>query len=118
MRGVYLARSAADARAKVELAYRYYERFDNVFSGPGLVDRGIIRPLPRSQSIEDLGKSLIICGRDEMVDRLGAYAELGIDEVIVSCNFGQEQSETLDMMARLSSDVMPHLTGIRQKSVA
>ncbi len=117
-RGIYLARDAADARAKLELASTYYQRFDNVYTGPGIVDNGCIRPLPRKQTIEELGRSLIICERAEMIDRLAAYAEAGIDEVIVTSNFGQEQLETLDMMARLSAEVMPHLSGIRRKSVA
>ncbi|MCR6502789.1 LLM class flavin-dependent oxidoreductase [Shinella sp. CPCC 101442] len=117
-RGIYLARDAADARAKLELASTYYQRFDNVYSGPGIVDNGCIRPLPRKQTVEELGRSLIICETNEMIDRLAAYSEAGIDEVIVTSNFGQEQSETLDMMARFSSDVMPHLSGVRQKSVA
>lgn len=117
-RGIYLARDATDARAKLELADAYYQRFDNVFTGPGIVDNGCIRPLPRQQSVEELGRSLIICEANEMIDRLAAYAEAGIDEVIVTSNFGQEQSETLDMMARFSSEVMPHLADIHQKSVA
>lgn len=117
-RGIYLARDAADARAKLELASTYYQRFDNVYTGPGIIDNGCIRPLPRKQTMEELGRSLIVCERAEMIDRLAAYAEAGIDEVIVTSNFGQEQSETLDMMARLSAEVMPHLSGIRRKSVA
>ena len=44
-----------------------------------------------------------------MVDRLSEYAELGIDEMIVTCNFGQPQHDTLDMMERMARDVMPHL---------
>lgn len=118
MRGIYLARNPADARRKLELAYSYYERFDNVFSGPGIVDNGCIRPLPRRQSVEDLGKSLIICEAAEMVDRISAYAEAGIDEVIMSSNFGQPHSETLEMMERFSVDVMPQLANGRERSAA
>lgn len=117
-RGIYLARDAADARAKLEFAYAYYQRFDNVFTGPGIVDKGCIRPLPREQSIEELGRSLIICEAAEMIDRLSAYAEAGIDEVIMTSNFGQSQADTLDMMERFSKDVMPHLTGARKRSAA
>ena len=46
-----------------------------------------------------------------MIDRLSEYRELGIDEVISSSNFGQDQAETLAMMQRFAADVMPHLTG-------
>ncbi|MBN9218322.1 MAG: LLM class flavin-dependent oxidoreductase [Mesorhizobium sp.] len=118
MRGIYLARNAADARRKLELAYSYYERFDNVFSGPGIVDNGCIRPLPRRQSIEDLGRSLIICEAAEMIDRISAYAEAGIDEVIMSSNFGQPQAETLEMMERFSNEVMPKLVDSREQTAA
>jgi len=118
MRGIYLARNAADARRKLELAYSYYERFDNVFSGPGIVDNGCIRQLPRRQSLEELGRSLIICEAAEMIDRISAYAEAGIDEVIMSSNFGQPQAETLEMMERFSVEVMPQLAGNRERSAA
>lgn len=117
-RGVFLARNAADARQKLECAYDYYSRFDNVWSGPGIVENGAIRPLPRTQPIEELGRSLLICEAGEMIDRLGAYVEAGIDEVIMTSNFGQSQSETLDMMERFSAQVMPHFAGARRKSVA
>lgn len=117
-RGIFLARNAADAHDKLTLAQDYYSRFDNVWSGPGLVDKGSIRPLPRSQSKEELGRNLLICTRDEMIDRLSAYAEAGIDEVISTSNYGQSQAETLDMMARFASEVMPHLKGLRQRAVA
>jgi alkanesulfonate monooxygenase SsuD/methylene tetrahydromethanopterin reductase-like flavin-dependent oxidoreductase (luciferase family) len=107
-RGCYAARNAADARAKLELAHAYYSRFDNVFSGPGRVSRGVIEPLPRKQSIEDLAQNLLICPPAEMVDRLAEYAEAGIDEMILSSNYGQPQAETLDMMQRMAEEVFPH----------
>lgn len=107
-RGVYLVRNEAERRRMAECAQIYYSSFDNVFGGPGLVDKGIVRPLPRAQSVDELAANLLICGRDEMIDRLGEYARLGIDEVITTSNFGQEEAMTLDMMERFSSEVMPH----------
>lgn len=114
-RGLYLARDDADARDKIARAHRYYESFDNVFGGPGIVEHGIIRPLPRKQTVEELGQNVLICGASEMIDRLSGYAELGIDEVIASSNFGQPQDETLDMMARLGAEVLPHLRAAGRK---
>jgi flavin-dependent trigonelline monooxygenase, oxygenase component len=111
-RGLYLAKDAADAREKLDRAYAYYERFDNVFGGPGLVDHGNVRPLPRKQTIDELGSNLLICERQEMIDKLSHYAELGIDDVISSSNFGQPQAETLEMMERFAAEVMPHVTGL------
>jgi alkanesulfonate monooxygenase SsuD/methylene tetrahydromethanopterin reductase-like flavin-dependent oxidoreductase (luciferase family) len=109
MRGVYAARDGRDARAKLELAERYYRRFDNVFTGPGQVERGMIEPLPRAQSIDELGENLVICPPAEMVERLSAYREAGIDELILSSCFGQSAGETVEMLERFASEVMPHL---------
>lgn len=116
-RGLYLARDDADARDKVNRAYRYYEHFDNVFGGPGIVKHGMIRPLPRKQTVEELAQNVLICGAAEMIDRLSEYAEIGIDEVIASSNFGQDQAETLDMMSRFCEEVLPHLRHVGRKAV-
>lgn len=114
-RGVYLVHSEAERQRMVETAHRYYASFDNVFGGPGIVDKGIIRPLPRTQTAEELGQNILICQKDEMIDRLAHYAELGIDEVIVTSIFGQAQEETLAMMSELSATVFPHLTHLNRK---
>jgi hypothetical protein len=43
----------ADARRKLDLAYDYYGRFQNVFTGPGIVEQGVIKALPLKQSKDD-----------------------------------------------------------------
>lgn len=106
-RGVFLVQSDKEREYIAECAYTYYKSFDNVFGGPGIVDNGIIRPLPRAQTLEELASNLLICARDEMIDRLSVYAELGIDEVITTSNFGQEQFMVLDMMEHFAEEVMP-----------
>ncbi len=113
-RGVYLVRDAAERRRMVDQAYRYYMSFDNVFGGPGLVDQGIVRPMGRTQTVEELGQNIVICERDEMIDRLAEYQSLGIDDVIVTSNFGQPQAETLAMMERFAAEVMPHFAAKQQ----
>jgi flavin-dependent trigonelline monooxygenase, oxygenase component len=113
-RGVFLVSSDAERRKIAERAYEYYKSFDNVFGGPGIVDQGIIRPLPRSQTLEELMGNLLLCGRQEMIDRLSVYAELGIDEVLTTSNFGQDEQLTLDMMSRFAEEVMPHFRTARK----
>lgn len=110
-RVAHMAHSPAERQRKIEAAYRYYSRFDNVFTGPGIVDNGMVRELPRDQTVEELGESLLICTPQEMIDKLGPYAELGIDRVILSMNFGLEASETLDAIQCFAEEVMPHFTG-------
>ncbi len=109
-RVAHVARNAAERQRKVEVAHRYYSRFDNVFTGPGIVDNGMVRELPRAQSTEDLGESLLICTPQEMIDKLGPYADLGIDRVILNLNFGLEANETLEAIQCFSEDVMPHFS--------
>lgn len=108
-RGVFLAENAAEADEILGMAHAYYDRFENVWSGPGIVNHGEIASIPRGQTKEELRQSLLICTAGELIDRLGAYAELGIDELIASCNFGQENARTIAMMERFAAEVMPHL---------
>jgi alkanesulfonate monooxygenase SsuD/methylene tetrahydromethanopterin reductase-like flavin-dependent oxidoreductase (luciferase family) len=108
-RGMFLVQNGKQRQHIAEHAYAYYKSFDNVFGGPGIVDKGMIRPLPRNQTRDDLASNILLCGRDEMIDRLSVYAELGINEVLTTSNFGQEQAMTLDMMSRFAEEVLPHL---------
>ncbi len=107
-RVAFLARDDADCRRKIELAHDYYGRFDNVFTGPGLVDAGMIRPLPREMTLAQTAENLTIATASEMIDKLGPYAEAGVDRFIMNVNFGADQAETLDSIERFAAEVMPH----------
>ncbi len=113
-RGTYLVASEKERQHIAERAYQYYKSFDNVFGGPGIVDKGVIRPLPRTQTLEELSSNLLLCGKQEMIDRLSVYAELGIDEVLTTSNFGQDEQMTLDMMSRFAEEIMPHFKARRK----
>ena len=107
-RVAHMASNSAEKQRKIEAAHRYYGRFDNVFTGPGIVENGMIKPLPCKTPIEELGESLLIGTPQEMIDKLAPYAELGIDRVILNPNFGLDANETLDAIAAFAEDVMPH----------
>jgi alkanesulfonate monooxygenase SsuD/methylene tetrahydromethanopterin reductase-like flavin-dependent oxidoreductase (luciferase family) len=111
----FVSDNVADRWKKVEQAHDYYSRFDNIYTGPGIVEGGMIKPLPRAQSIEELDKSLLICTPQQMIDELSVYSDLGIHRVILNMNFGAEQSETLDNIQRFAEEVMPHFTTQTQK---
>ncbi len=106
----FLASSDADRMDKVRSAERYYKRFDNVFTGPGIVNNGMIRPLPRKQTLEELAASQLICDAQEMVDKLRVYSDLGIDRVILNVNFETSAQEVLDSIQRFAEEVMPHFS--------
>ena len=107
-RMLYAAKDEKDAKEKNKLAYEYYKRFDNVFTGPGKVKECEIEPLPRKQSLQELTQNLLICPPSEMIDKLSIYAEAGVDEIIISAGFGQSQNEMIDSMHRISEEVIPY----------
>jgi alkanesulfonate monooxygenase SsuD/methylene tetrahydromethanopterin reductase-like flavin-dependent oxidoreductase (luciferase family) len=76
-RMMFVAKDEKDAEKKNKLAYEYYKRFDNMFTGPGKVKNGNIIPLPRKQSFEEMKDNLLICPINELIDKLSIYAEAG-----------------------------------------
>ena len=109
-RVAHTASSQKEKQRKIKAAHHYYGRFDNVFTGPGIVKNGMIKPLPCKTQIEELGASLLIGTSQEVIDKLVPYAELGIDRVILNLNFGLEASETLEAIEQFAQDVMPHFS--------
>jgi alkanesulfonate monooxygenase SsuD/methylene tetrahydromethanopterin reductase-like flavin-dependent oxidoreductase (luciferase family) len=102
-----VAKNAADAERKLELAYQYYGRFHNVFTGPGIVERGAIAPLPMKQTMEQFRQNIIICPAAEMIDRLKLYEELGVDDLIMNVNIGHGAEESEESIRRFAAEVMP-----------
>ena len=102
-----VAKNAADADRKLELAYQYYSRFHNVFTGPGIVERGAIAPLPLKQTMEQFRQNIIVCPAPEMIDRLKLYEDLGVDDFIMNVNIGHSEEEAEESIRRFAADVMP-----------
>ena len=46
----------------------------------------------------------------EMIDKLGPCADLGIDRVILNMNFGLEAQQTLESIQCFAEEVMPQFT--------
>ena len=79
-----------------------------MFTGPGKVKKGKVEPLPRNQTYEEMKKNLLICPLNEMIDKLSVYAEAGVDEIIVSSSFGQNQNDLKESMHRMSEEIIPY----------
>ena len=107
-RGAFVVNNESDRKAKLEQAYEYFARFDNVFTGPGIAKNGMIEILPRKQTMEELADSLLICTPEEMIDQLSVYEELGINRMILNMNFGASHKDTMESIQRFSEEVMPH----------
>ena len=114
-RVMYAAKDEQDAKEKNALAYEYYKRFDNMYTGPGKVNKGFIDPLPRKQSLDELSENLIICPPDRMIEKLRSYAEAGVDEIIISSSFGQNQDDLIESMHRISEKVIPFFQNVNSR---
>ena len=110
-RVTFLSHSKADRDRKIQLAHDYYSRFDNVYTGPGIVEAGMIKPLPRKMTVQQTAENLTICTPSEMIDKIAPYAEAGVDRFIMNVNFGVEQAEVLESIQCFAEEVMPHFTG-------
>ncbi|MDG3580572.1 LLM class flavin-dependent oxidoreductase [Rhizobium sp. YJ-22] len=117
-RSATVTRSEAHKREKLAEAQYHYTRFDNVFTGPGIVDAGMARVLPRKQTLAELEQNLLICTPQEMTDKLGEYADLGIDRVSLTMNFGASQADTLESTRAVAEEVIPHFRSTSMKKTA
>ncbi len=62
-----------------------------------------------------MSENLIICSTSEMIDKLSIYAEAGVDEIILSSDFGQTQNELIESMYRISEEVIPYFKDTKSK---
>ncbi|MBX2885101.1 MAG: LLM class flavin-dependent oxidoreductase [Granulosicoccus sp.] len=106
-RVAFLARNEADKKRKTEIAHHYYGQFDNVYTGEGRVEEGLIHPVPRAVPLEKTAENLHICTPNEMIDELAPYAEAGVDRFILNVNFGVNQEETMECIQQFAEEVMP-----------
>lgn len=107
-RAAFVTTSDAHRRSKLEQAQHHYGQLDNMYTGPGLIDQGMVRSLPRSQTIDELAENILVCSAAEMVDRLGLFADSGVDVASLVLNFGSSHAETLETIQHIAEDVMLH----------
>jgi len=111
LRMLYVAKDEADAREKVQIAYENHQRFCNVFDTPGTVKDGAIVPIEVEESLEDIREALLIGTAEELIDKLGAYADLRIQDLLLNMSFGASHADILASMERFARDIMPHYQG-------
>ena len=104
----YIAANEADAREKIALAYANHQRFMNVFTTPGTVRHGEIVPIEVDDTPKDLEQRLLIGTAQQVVDKLGPYAELSIHDIQLNMNFGTSHADVMKSLERFAAQVMPH----------
>ncbi len=113
----FIVKNKTDKKEKLQQAYEYFSRFDNVFTGAGVVNNGMVAPLPRKQTLEELDKSILIGSVCEVQERISAYQKIGIDRFILNMNFGCSQDNTLESIARFAEEVMPEFVSLEDNSL-
>ncbi len=108
LRMLYVARDEADRREKIAMAYENHRRFCNVFDTPGTVENGAIVPVDVAESMDDVADALPIGTAGEVIDKLGAYRNLDIMDLLVNMAFGASHRDVMASMERFARDVMPH----------
>ncbi len=108
LRMLYVARDEADAEEKVCMAFENHRQFTNVFDTQGAVKGGAIVPIETEESIDDVRDALLIGTASQIVDKLGAYADLNIMDLLLNMSFGASHEDVMGSMERFAGDVMPH----------
>ena len=108
LRMLYVARDATDAEEKVRLAFENHRRFVNVFDTPGTVKDGAIVPIETDETIDDVRDALLIGTASEIIDKLGAYDDLNIMDLLLNMGFGASHADVIGSLERFARDVMPH----------
>ena len=57
----------------------------------------------------DVEEALLITSASELADKLGAYAELRVDEFILNMSFGASHRDVMASLELLAAKVMPQL---------
>jgi alkanesulfonate monooxygenase SsuD/methylene tetrahydromethanopterin reductase-like flavin-dependent oxidoreductase (luciferase family) len=102
MRDCYVADSAEEARETIEPyllnLYQLYARWGQTYMDEHEIE----------VDYEELDEKFVIGSPEECIDELRAYEELGIDHVLIRCQFpGQSQESTLRCLSRFGEEVIP-----------
>lgn len=102
MRDGYVADSVAAAREAIEPylleLYRLYARWGQTY-----VDEHEVEV-----DYDELAEKFVLGSPADCVEQLETYEELGVDQVVVRCQFpGQSQESTLACLERFGDDVIP-----------
>jgi alkanesulfonate monooxygenase SsuD/methylene tetrahydromethanopterin reductase-like flavin-dependent oxidoreductase (luciferase family) len=114
----FVCKNRAEIDEKVVMAAGNDQRHHNLRSGDGEVIDGAIVPHETGRSLADVEDALLICTAGQLVDKIGRYADLGIDEFILNMGFGASHKNVMASMELLATKVMPQIAPAERKSHA
>lgn len=102
MRDCYVADSTEEARETIEPyllnLYRLYARWGQTYMDEHEVE----------VAYDELDEKFVIGSPEACIDQIRTYAELGVDHVLIRCQFpGQSQASALRCLSRFGEEVIP-----------
>jgi alkanesulfonate monooxygenase SsuD/methylene tetrahydromethanopterin reductase-like flavin-dependent oxidoreductase (luciferase family) len=118
LRMAYVARDRADIQEKLEFAAQNDRCHHNVRTTDGAVSQGMIQGTETGRSLSEIEDALIIGSADQCLEKVAAYAQLGIDEFIVNMGFGASHADVMCSLETFADKVMPHFTAAGEREHA
>jgi len=106
---IYVTNDKADIEEKKRINHYNYRLWSNHFFTPGTVIKGITVPIEVKETVDDVGKGVIIGEPEYCIERILELKEFGFDQINFRTDFGLNHSDTMASMDRFANDVLPHL---------
>jgi alkanesulfonate monooxygenase SsuD/methylene tetrahydromethanopterin reductase-like flavin-dependent oxidoreductase (luciferase family) len=106
---LYLAKDDADARDKMEIAYKKQRQFWAMWTNNFTVDGGRIPEIDMPFTMEEVAKGFIIGTKNYVEERLTEIKELGTDLIVMKTGFGQSNADEMANYDRLAEHILPKL---------
>lgn len=110
----FVARDSDDAVTAAQEFSRFYNYFGAWFQNKRPVEQGLIQPLTQEEmdgnammSPSNMARDLTIGTKQEIIDRLKRYEDLGYDEFSYWVDSGMSSERKRESLARFIDDVMP-----------
>ena len=111
---IYLGKDSDDCAYGAEILSKFYCYFSAWFANKHPVSQGHITPLKaqeiadnKTMSAKNMMKNLLIGTKDQIIDRLKQYQDLGFDEFSLWLDNGLPSSHKRTMLTRFIDEVMP-----------
>lgn len=112
---VYIAKSEADRREKVAMAYEKHRKFMGLLTGKAEVRGGRVPPIDIDGTAEEYAENLLIGSLDYVTDKVLELQDIGFDLFMIQAHCGPDHEDVMASLEQFGAHVMPK---IRAKAAA
>lgn len=110
LRNVYVSKDRKDLEEKTLMLHENHRRFMNLFTTAGTIDHGRTVPIEVDMDAEAAAKNVIIGTPDEVIERVRAHEQLGIEGLQCNMAFGASHADVMSSIELFATEVMPEFT--------